>query len=393
MPHDGLVYMDHSATTPLAPEVAAAMRPWREGGFGNASAGYGLGRAARAAVEEARQAVAAVLGCRAAEVVFTSGGSESDNLAVRGVALAARGAGRSVHLVTTAAEHKAVLAPLAEAVAYHGCRQTIVGVDGSGRVDPDAVLDALAADTALVSVMLANNEVGTLQPVAELGARLRARGVLFHTDAVQAPAWLPLDVDTLNVDLLSLSAHKFYGPQGVGVLYVRAGTALAAQITGGGQEHGLRAGTENVAGIVGLAAALGLVQRERPAVVPRVRALRDRLLAGLLAVDGVTLTGHAHERLPHHASVCVDGLRSDLVMLGLDLAGIAASGGSACASGRLEPSHVLTAMGLDPERATGAVRLTLGRGSTAADVDRVLTELPPLIARLRAAAPASTRVH
>jgi cysteine desulfurase len=383
------VYLDHSATTPLAPEVLAAMRPWLEGGFGNASGAYGLGRQARAAVEAARRTVAEVLGCSPDEVAFTSGGTESDNLAVRGVTQAARVGGQPAHLVTTAAEHKAVLATVRDAERHLGARATVLPVDSHGRVTADEVLAAVGPDTALVSVMLANNEVGTLQPVAEIGARLRARGVLLHTDAVQAPAWLGLDVAALQVDLLSLSAHKFYGPKGVGLLYVRAGTALAPQQTGGGQEQGRRGGTENVAGIVGLATALALVQHERAAAVARVRALRDRLLAGLAALPGVTLTGHPTARLPHHASFVVDGVRADALLLGLDLAGIYASSAAACASGRLEASHVLTAMGIPDERALGALRLTLGRGSRAAGVDRALAVLPDLVGRLRAVAAAT----
>jgi cysteine desulfurase len=390
MHHNGqsheLIYLDCSATTPLAPEVLDAMRPYLEGGFGNASGAYSVGRKARSAVEEARRTVASVLGCESGEVVFTSGGSESDNLAIRGAALAARAAGGRPHLVTTAVEHKAVLATVHEAVCHLGCTETVIPVDGEGWVDPEAVLDAVGPDTALVSVMLANNEVGTLEPVADIGEHLRARGVLFHTDAVQAGAWLDMDVNALNVDLLSLSAHKFYGPKGVGVLYVRAGTALVPQQTGGGQEHGHRAGTENVAGIVGLATALAMCARERAAAVGRVRALRDRLIRGLGALDGVRLTGHPSRRLPHHASFCIDGVRADTLLLGLDMRGICASSASACSSGRLDPSHVLTAMGVPDHEAIGALRLSLGRGTTDADIDQVLAAVPALVARLRAAA-------
>ncbi len=385
MLRDDLAYLDHSATTPVAPEVLSAMLPFLERGFGNASGAYSWGRSARAAVEMSRRTVAEVLGCEPSEVVFTSGGTESDNLAVRGVAQAALAAGRPVHLLTTAVEHRAVLDTVDLAARHLGCSRTIVGVDAAGQVDPAAVLAALRSDTALVSVMLANNEVGTVLPVAELGAQMRARGVALHTDAVQCAPWLELNVAALNVDLLSLSAHKFYGPKGVGVLYVRGGTDLVPQQSGGGQEHGLRGGTENVAGIVGLATALELVQSERAVVVARVRALRDRLLAGLTAIEGVTLTGDPVRRLPHHASVCVAGARADVLLAGLDLAGVCASSGSACASGHLAPSHVLTAMGLADEEATGALRFSLGRGTQAADVARVLALMPELIARVRRA--------
>jgi cysteine desulfurase len=384
--HDrDLVYLDCSATTPLAPEVFEAMRPFLEAGWGNASGAYSLGRRSRAAVETSRRSVAEVLGCSPAEVFFTSGGSESDNLAVRGAAHAAHRAGRPVHLVTTPVEHKAVLAPVHEVAEELGGSFAEVEVDADCLVDPESVLDALRPGTALVSVMLANNEVGTVQPVAEIGRLLRPRGVLFHTDAVQAAAWSELDVEALQVDLLSLSAHKFYGPKGVGVLYVRAGTQLVPQQTGGGQEKGLRSGTENVAGIVGLAAALSMVRREREAVTARVRALRDRLVSGLTGLAGVRLTGHASRRLPHHASFCFTGVRADVLLLGLDMRGICASSGSACSTGSLTASHVLTAMGVADHEALGALRFSLGRGTSEADVDRVLEVLPPLVERLRAA--------
>jgi cysteine desulfurase len=318
-------------------------------------------------------------------VVFTSGGSESDNLAVRGVAQAARAAGAPAHLVTSPVEHKAVLAPVEDATRYLGCTATVCEVDGEGWLDPETVAEALRPETVLVSVMLANNEVGTVQPVAEIGALLAGRGIAFHTDAVQAGAWLDLDVGRLGVDLLSLSAHKFYGPKGVGLLYVRSGTRLVPQQTGGGQERGFRSGTENVAGIVGLAAALDLVQAEREATARRVAALRDRLVAGLSAIPGVRLTGCRERRLPHHASFCIAGVRADVLLLGLDLAGICASSGSACSSGKLGASHVLSAMGIDDAAAIGAVRFSLARDSSEADVDRVLAVLPPLVERLRGA--------
>jgi cysteine desulfurase len=384
MHHPDLIYLDCSATTPCAPEVLDAMLPYFCDLYGNASGAYSLGRKSRGALEAARSDVARVLACDPAEVVFTSGGSESDNLALRGVALTLREAGRGNHLVTTAIEHEAILATAHQLVDCFGFDLTVVGVDGNGRVDVEAVLDAVRPDTVLVSVMLANNEVGTLQPIAEIGALLRERGVVFHTDAVQAGAWVDLDVDRLAVDLLSLSAHKFYGPKGVGVLYVREGTPLATCQTGGGQEGGRRSGTQNVAGAVGFAAALSLAARERALACKRVQALRDRLIDVLTAVEGIALSGHPRDRLPNHASFCIEGVRADALLLGLDMRGICASSGSACSAGKLHASHVLTAMGVPEERATGALRLSLGRMTRPEDIERVIEVLPPLVERMRA---------
>ena len=381
-----IAYLDCAATTPLVSDVLAAMMPYLSECYGNASGSYSHGRRAKAGLEEARAAVAAALGCQAAEVVFTSGGSESDNLALRGVALAKRaaGTGRAAHLVTTAVEHEAVLATVhqLESLFDFGC--TVVGVDSCGRVDVDALMSALRPETVLVSVMLANNEVGTLQPIAEIGARLRQRGVTFHTDAVQAAAWVDLDVERLNVDLMSLSAHKFYGPKGVGILYVRQGTPLDPVQTGGGQESGRRSGTSNVAGAVGLARALALAVAERDAAVAQVTAQRDRLIRGLGELPGVRLTGHPTDRLPNHASFCIEGVRADALLLGLDMRGICASSGSACSSGKMSPSHVLQAMGVPAELANGALRFSLGRYTEDWEVDRVLALLPGLIERMRA---------
>jgi len=385
MDRPDLVYLDCSATTPVAPEVLEAMLPYFHDQFGNASSAYSLGRRARGALEAARLDVATVLGCRPGEVVFTSGGSESDNLALRGVATAMRARGRGAHIVTTDIEHEAVLATVHQLASCAGFELTVVGVDAHGRVDAEAVLDAVRPDTAVVSVMLANNEVGTVQPVAEIGAHLRERGVPFHTDAVQAAAWMDLDVEKLRVDLLSLSAHKFYGPKGVGVLYVREGTPLVSCQTGGGQEFGWRSGTHNVAGAVGLAAALRLAAAGREEACARVRALRDRLVAAITAIDDIRLTGHPEERLPNHASFWVGGVRADALLLGLDMRGICASSGSACSSGKVAPSHVLSAMGVPDEQATGALRFSLGHMTRPADVDAVIEILPPLVARLRRA--------
>lgn len=380
------VYMDCSATTPVDPEVLEAMLPYFGEVFANPSGAYSLGRQARRALEGARETVAGILGCRPEEIVFTSGGSESDNLALRGAARAMRDAGRGAHCISGPIEHEAVLATLHAMEAHEGFAVTVLPVDDHGRVRVADALAALRPDTVLLSLMLANNEVGSLQPVAEIGAALRPRGVLVHSDAVQAGAWMDLDVERLNVDLLSLSAHKFYGPKGVGVLYVREGTPLSSCQTGGGHESGRRAGTENVAGAVGLARALALTQSDRAAACARAAGLRDRLIGGLLAVEGVVLTGHPTERLAGHVSVCVAGVPADALILGLDMRGICASSGSACSSGKVAASHVLTAMGVAPDLARGALRLSLGRHSTAEDVDHVIAVMTALVPRLRAVA-------
>jgi cysteine desulfurase len=339
-------------------------------------------------LDEARRTVADVLACQPAEVIFTGCGSESDNLAVRGVAWAQRAAGRGNHIVTSAVEHHAVGRTVAELVAHFGFEATFVEVDRYGQVDPDEVGRALRPDTVLVSIMYANNEVGTIQPIAEIGRICRARGIPFHTDAVQAGGWLPLAVDALQVDLLSLGAHKFYGPKGVGALYVRRGTPLWPVQTGGSHEGGRRAGTENVPCIVGLATALRLAHEEREAKNQRVAALRDRLIAGILArVPDAYLTGHPTERLPNSASFVIREIEIGDVLIGLDLEGICASSGSACTSASARPSHVLTAMGITSPDVYGHLRLTLGYENTEADVDTVLDLLPRLVARVREHAP------
>jgi cysteine desulfurase len=369
------IYLDHAATTPARPEVVAAMAPLL-GGF-NPNSLHAEGRAARAAVDAAREAVARVLGVTPREIVFTGGGSESDVLAIVGAARAAAGRGR--HVVTVATEHHAVLHAV-DVLERDGWQVTRLPVDSRGLVDPAAFAAALTPATTLASVMLANNETGVVQPVAELARIARERGVLLHTDAVQAPGWLPLDVEALGVDLLSLSAHKFYGPKGVGVLYVRRGTALEPLIVGGAQEHGLRAGTENVAGIAGLAAALTLAESERPVTAPRLAALRDRLEAGVVAaVPDVVVNGAGARRLPGILSVAFGGVPSDALLIRLDLEGIAASAGSACAAGSLEPSHVVAALGLGERYALGVVRFSLGRDTSAAEIDAVIRRLTAIM--------------
>jgi len=376
--------MDHSATTPVDPRVVEAMRPYWTEVFGNTSSLHSWGEEAAVALEEAREAVAQVLGCRLSEVVFTGSGTEADNLAIRGVAWAARRAGRGNHIVTTPVEHHAVGHTVEQLRDLFGFEVTVVPVDRYGRVDPDDVRRAIRPDTALVTVMTANNEVGTVQPIDEIGAICRDRGIPFHTDAVQAAGRLDLNVDRLGVDLLSISAHKVYGPKGIGVLYVRRGVDLVPAITGGGHERGRRPGTVNVAGAVGLAEALRLAEEMREAENVRLQALRDRLIAGVLGtIPDVRLTGHPTERLAHHASFAFRDVEGASVVVVLDLEGIAASSGAACAEGEPEPSAVLTAMDLPPEWAIGALRLTVGRANTEEDVDRVLEVLPRVVAHLR----------
>ncbi len=379
------VYLDHAATTPLRREVLDAMLPYLAEHHGNPSSIHASGRRARLGLDEARETVARLLGAKPREVVFTSGGTEADNLAVKGAAWAASARGRRV--VTTAVEHKAVL-NACSVLERFGFEVVYLPVDRYGSVDPADVAASITDRTVLVSVQYANNEVGTIQPVAEIGAICRELGTLFHVDAVQAAAFLPLDVDELRADLVSLGAHKLYGPKGAGALFVRQGTAVLPQLSGGSQERQRRAGTENVAGAVGFARALGLIHADvsaREAENERQATLRDGLIARLTAVAGVALTGHPAQRLPNSASFVIDGVEGGDLVAALDLEGIEASTGSACTTGSVDPSHVLLAMGIDPERAHGSLRLTLGRGTTADDVERTLRVATRAIGRLRAA--------
>ena len=378
---DGTIYLDHAATTPVAAEVLERMLPYFSQQFGNPSSIYGLGRRSLAALDEAHQTVADVLGCRPTEIVFTGGGSEADNLAIKGIAYAARRRGN--HIVTTAIEHHAVL-HTCQQLEREGYTVTYLPVDSYGRVDPDAVEAALTDETALVTMMFANNEIGTIQPIVEVGRICHERRIPFHTDAVQAGGLLDLNVRELNVDLLSLSAHKFYGPKGTGILYVRQGTRVQPQILGGSQERNRRAGTENVAGAVGAAAALRRARDERPLEAPRLLALRDRLIAGVLTIRDARLTGHPTLRLPNSASFALAGVEGESLLLNLDLLGVAASSGSACTTGSVEPSHVLTALGLPQAEARGHLRLTLGNSTTESDITFVLEALPDIVERLRA---------
>jgi cysteine desulfurase len=379
------IYLDHAATTPLDPRVAEAMQPYFALDFGNPSSQHAWGQRAEAAVEDSREKVARALACSPQEVVFTSGGSESDNLAVRGAAFAARAKRGANHLLVSPIEHPAVLATARALATDFGFTLELLPVDESGLVDPQEVMRRVRSTTALVSVMYASNEVGTVEPIAEIGRICRERGVAFHSDAVQAASQLAIETDALHVDLLSLGAHKFYGPKGVGALYVRHGTPLTPVQTGGGQEHGLRAGTHNVPYLVGMARALEITVAEREIHNARYRGLRDRLIGALDdLVPDVRLTGHPARRLPNHASFAMRGIQGNHLLAYLDLAGIACSSGSACKTGDPKPSEVLLALGLPPEWVYGSLRVTLGRATTEAEIDGLLQVLPGVCATLRA---------
>lgn len=381
------IYLDHSATTPTDPRVVEALLPFLTELYGNPSSLHSAGKTAGAALEAARATIARVLNCSPTELIFTSGGTESDNLALRGVAAAQQARGRGAHIISTAVEHHAVYDVLKD-MADHGFDVTFLPVDQYGRVTAQQVIAALRADTILVSVMYANNEVGSLNPIAEIGAELRQRRVPFHVDAVQAPGLLSLDVQALNVDLLSLSAHKFYGVKGIGLLYVRRAIPLQPQLLGGTQQAHRRAGTEPVALIVALATALELAEAERAETVARLLPLRDDLIRRILdAIPEAALTGHPTDRLPGHTSFALRGLNGDSLLLDLNEMGIGASGGSACTTGQQEPSHVLVAMGVDPDRLMGQVRFVLGKHSTPEHVDKLVYHLTALAQRHRAMIP------
>lgn len=380
-----LIYLDNAATTPARPEVIAAMLPYFGERFGNPSSVYSLARESREAVESARAVVASAIGADAREIYFTSGGTESDNWAIKGVAAAA--AKKGGHVITTAIEHHAVL-HTCRFLEEQGMEVTYLPVDSMGCVDPEAVGAAITDRTVLVSVMYANNEIGTLQPVRRIGEICRQHGVPFHTDAVQAAGHVPVDVEADRVDLLSLSGHKFHGPKGVGVLYVRKGVRIRTREHGGAQERHRRAGTENVPGIVGLGTALGLAVGEIPQTLPRVTALRDRLISGLLdAVPSSRLNGHPDRRLPGNANLSFSFVEGESMLLHLDRKGICASTGSACSSGSLEPSHVLLAIGLSHEKAHGSLRFTLSGQTTADEVEQVVETLPGIVQTLRQMSP------
>jgi cysteine desulfurase len=356
------------------------MIPYFTTEYGNASSIYTLGRHAMQAIDGAREEVAEILNCRPTEIIFTGGGSESDNLALKGLAFTAQKKGK--HIITTPIEHHAIL-HTCNYLERFGFTTTYLPVDHYGQVDPDDVARAITDQTILVSVMYANNEVGTIEPIAEIGRICRARKIAFHVDAVQAAGSLPLDVAALNVDMLSLSAHKFYGPKGTGMLYARQGIRLLPQLQGGSQERGKRAGTENVAGIVGATTALRLAYEDLPETQPRIQALRDRLIAGVLEIPGSALSGHPSERLPNNASFVFEGIEGESILLSLDMLGFAASTGSACTSGSVDPSHVLLALGFPNEQAHGSLRLTLGKENTEQDVEALLATLPGILEKLK----------
>jgi cysteine desulfurase len=378
------IYLDYAATTPVDRRVLNAMLPYFDETFGNPSSVHRYGQQAEAAVDSAREGVAGVLHCRPDEIVFTSCGSESDNLALRGALLAQREKKGAKWLLTSRAEHHAVSKTAEQLAQYFGFQVEWLPVDAHGMIQPETVAQALCGETALVSVMYANNEIGTINPIKDIAAVCHKAGVLLHTDAVQAAAYLPLDVNELGIDLLSLGAHKFYGPKGVGALYVRKDTPLAPAQTGGGQESGLRAGTQNVPYIAGMAEALRLTEAERLARADHVRPLRDRIIGSVLEdVPASQLTGHPELRLPNHASFVFAGVDGNLLLTLLDAAGFACSSGSACKTGNPEPSEVITALGLDREWALGSLRVTLGSGTTPEHVEKFLAALPGLVEKAR----------
>ncbi len=384
------IYMDHSATTPVRAEVFEAMQPYFADFYGNPSSIHGVGRRAGVALTQARRAVANLIGAKPSEIVFTSGGTEGDNAAVRGLALARRAATGANRIITSPIEHKAVLNTAQDLAEHFGFELTLLPVDSEGLISLDDFVTALGdgRDVAVVSVMYANNEVGTINPIAAMGALCRALGVPFHTDAVQAAGKLSLNVDELNVDALSTSAHKFYGPKGAGFLYLRGGVPFLPYMTGGSHESSRRAGTENVPAIVGMSKALELVEAERNVENARLRVLRDQLIGGILeGVDGAQLTGSRTERLANHASFVIRGVEAEGVLIALDLAGIAASSGSACTSGSHRPSHVLEAMGVAANDAVGGLRLSLGHSNRPEDVTYLLTRLPQIVAQIKGTAP------
>ena len=378
-----LVYMDHGATTPLREEVFEAMTPFLIKQYGNPSSIHAQGRKVRHAIEEAREKTAGLLGAVPEEIYFTAGATESNNIALRGIAKKRASAG---HIITSSIEHHAVL-DVCRDLEKEGHRVTYLAVDRYGLVDPAELEEAIAPDTFIISIMAANNEIGTLQPIREIGAIAAKHGVLFHTDAVQVVGQMPLDLKKLNVDLLSLSAHKFNGPKGVGALYKRKGLKIASLYHGGGQERKLRPGTENVPGIIGFGRALELAVGDIPHKMKHLTSLRDQMIKGLQKIDDVILNGHPELRLPGNINVSFKYIEGESILLSLDLQGVAASSGSACSSGSLEPSHVLSAIGLDHQTAHGSIRFSLGHGNSEEDVLDVLKILPPIVEKLRRISP------
>ncbi len=377
------IYLDYAATTPVDERVTATMQPYFTQVFGNPSSLHRFGQQAESALEKSRRELAGFLGAKPSEIIFTSCGSESDNLAIRGAAFAARQNSSANHLLISPIEHPAVLNTAGQLANFHGFDLSFLPVDKYGMVSPAGVKENLKEDTFLVSVMQANNEIGTINPIAEIGDICRERGILFHTDAVQSGAHFPLDVNSIKVDLLSLGAHKFYGPKGVGALYIRSGTELSPILTGGSQEFGLRAATQNIPLIVGMAAAFELVQTEHNERTNHILPLRDHLIKQVLKIPSSQLTGHPEERQVNHASFVFEGVDGNLLISILDGAGFACSSGSACKTGDPEPSLVLTHLGYSPSWALGSLRVTLGKYTTAEDIDSFLKILPGCIHQVR----------
>ena len=380
------IYLDHGASTPVNPQIIEKMVPFWTDHYGNPSSSHEHGRSAGFALDEARLTIAQLMNAKAKEIVFTGCGSESDNLAVRGVMWSARKNGTGNHLITSAIEHEAVIETAVQLRDQFNFDVTILGVDEYGRVSVEDVAAAIRPDTALISIMAANNEIGTMQPILEIGALARQHGILFHTDAVQAAATTRWDMQTTRIDLLSMAPHKFYGPKGVGVLYVRDGVELVSSLTGGGQEDGRRSGTVNVAFAVGAAEAFKLAQENVAAHVTQYTTLRDQLIAGVLAAlpaDETILTGHPTERLPHHASFALKNLSGNDLLMHLDMAGISASSGSACKTGNPKPSAILETIGLDAAWTTGGLRFTVGSQNTPADMERVIQAMPTIVEKVR----------
>lgn len=376
--------MDHAGTTPIHPEVLQEMLPYLRERFGNASTLYSIGREAREALETSRERISNLINAEREEIYFTSGGTESDNWAIKGVALASKNKG---HIITSSIEHHAVIDPC-KYLEKLGFDVTFLEVDKYGLVDPNKLEDAIRKDTILVSIMHANNEIGTIEPIEELARIARDHGILFHTDAVQTVGKIEVDVKKLDVDMLSISSHKIYGPKGVGALYIRKGTKIDPYMHGGGQERGMRSGTENIAGVVGLGKACEVAKKNLKKEEERLTNLRDNLIKGIFdRIDDVILNGHPERRLPNNVNVSIEYIEGESLILRLDEEGICASTGSACSSRSLEPSHVLLAIGLTPVQAHGSLRLTLGKDNTEEDIDYVLEKLPSIVAELREISP------
>lgn len=384
------IYLDYAATTPTHPEVLQVMLSYFSDSFGNPSSIHSYGQEVKGAVEKARSQVAALINARNEEIVFTAGGTQADNLAIKGVVSANEKKGN--HIITSSIEHHAVI-ETCQFLEKHGAEVTYLPVDGYGLVDPDSVKKVITSKTILVSIMHASNEMGTIEPIAEIGKITREAGIYFHTDAVQTVGHLPVDIEELGVDLLSMSAHKLCGPKGMGALYIRKGTRISPLIHGGGQEKGRRSGTENVPGIVGLGKAVEIASQEMTEEAERLTLLRDRLIKGILErIDNSQLNGHPSQRLANNINVSIDYVEGESMVLNLDLEGICASTGSACSSTSLEPSHVLLAMNLSHEQAHGSLRFSLGKWTSAEDIERVLDTLPGIVTKLRAMSPLVKRL-